>query len=559
MFTRPKRYRKYSEEDLSAALELYLSFLTGSEKRSAQSVALQFKIPQRTFADYVKRQQLSKSTAILRSGPEPYLGKNIEDDIATWIVGRSFNKLPVTRSEIITASNRIKVLLDAGDHSNSDRITELLNTNPTTSCTESATSSAGINEELSLFSHSWLSRFLGRYPHLSPRQCESVNRSRINVSMDSLIQFLDSFQNACYQYGITTGDRIFNMDESFVAPDQKRDVVIVLRGTKDVSQRVKTCSFHTTVVVCGSAVGTVLPPMILLPGVRRPKGLTSDASALLDIALTPKGWMNSGSFMIFLQKFYDWLLVNQIQRPVILILDNASSHSAVDAMSFAKSHDIVIVFLPPNATHIAQPLDVAVFGPFKKVLNKIFRDLRISISGSNISKAEMIHCIIQSWSEGNIKENLRAGFGACGIWPIDAGCLLRRFKQFNQTSRSASMPHWIVAQMQARTEVLNIPTPEEPSSKRKKKQHPILVDFEHVDVTTQTVEGSESQLNNSTPCVCGLMCEEGQASIQCDLCNSWYHGECLSINTDQYPKDAEYICMFCGNEERVESEWEIEK
>ena len=53
-------------------------------------------------------------------------------------------------------------------------------------------------------------------------------------------------------------------------------------------------------------------------------------------------------------------------RPVLLLLDGHSSHFTPEAIKVAAENEIVLFCLPPNATHIAQPLDVSFFGPLKK-------------------------------------------------------------------------------------------------------------------------------------------------------------------------------------------------
>ena len=554
MSTRPNRYRKYAAKDVSNALEYYLAHVTGPEKRSAKSVALQFKIPQRTFADYVKRYHQSGKVEPLRSGPEPFLGKAIEEDISTWILARSNNKLPVNRTELLSVANKIKLLLENDDNPNVDVANELLNPNPTVSLPN-----FDLNENDGFVSlgHNWTSRFLKRNPDLSPRQCENINRARAEVTLDSLTGFIDALRDVCHLHDIQTADQIFNMDETFVAPDQKRDVVIVLRGTKDVSQRVKSCSFHTTLVVCGSASGVVVPPMVLLPGVRRPKGLEINPEEILDVVLSPKGWMNSTTFVLFLQKFDNWIVAHQIQKPLILIVDNASSHSGIEALQFAKSHGIIIFFLPPNATHIAQPLDVAVFGPFKKTLNTTFRDVRLTVPGATISKTQMVDCILRTWKRANLKDNIRIGFQACGIWPIDPMCMQRRFEQFNQSSRNASLPHWIVVQMNARETLLTVPPPAEPAKKRQKKNSAESVAaIAQNDVSTQMTEDMDASIGECNLCVCELEFSDGDPCIRCDSCLKWFHGECVNIEIGLYSEETEFICVFCSNDAiAVESDW----
>ena len=54
----------------------------------------------------------------------------------------------------------------------------------------------------------------------------------------------------------------------------------------------------------------------------------------------------------------------------ILLLDNHESHIPLRVINKAKSSGIVMLTIPPKTSHRLQPLDVLVFGPFKRSYNK---------------------------------------------------------------------------------------------------------------------------------------------------------------------------------------------
>lgn len=54
--------------------------------------------------------------------------------------------------------------------------------------------------------------------------------------------------------------------------------------------------------------------------------------------------------------------------PVVLIGDNLSSHISIKVLELCEHNNILFsVCLPPNNTHLTQPLDVTFFGPMKKL------------------------------------------------------------------------------------------------------------------------------------------------------------------------------------------------
>ena len=55
--------------------------------------------------------------------------------------------------------------------------------------------------------------------------------------------------------------------------------------------------------------------------------------------------------------------------PVLLILDNQSSHLSIEQIKYCYQKGVVVLTLPPHCSHKLQPLDRSVFGPFKKYVS----------------------------------------------------------------------------------------------------------------------------------------------------------------------------------------------
>ena len=53
-------------------------------------------------------------------------------------------------------------------------------------------------------------------------------------------------------------------------------------------------------------------------------------------------------------------------RPVLLLLDGHSSHYCPDTIRVVAHHKVIVFALPPNTTHISQPIDKGCFGPLKE-------------------------------------------------------------------------------------------------------------------------------------------------------------------------------------------------
>ncbi|KAK9693320.1 DDE superfamily endonuclease [Popillia japonica] len=65
--------------------------------------------------------------------------------------------------------------------------------------------------------------------------------------------------------------------------------------------------------------------------------------------------------------FYPWLVQENIEFPVIIYLDNHSSHLIIALVKFCREKKTELIDLYPNSIHIMQPLDTAFIHPFKQL------------------------------------------------------------------------------------------------------------------------------------------------------------------------------------------------
>jgi hypothetical protein len=61
---------------------------------------------------------------------------------------------------------------------------------------------------------------------------------------------------------------------------------------------------------------------------------------------------------------------NTSGKPILLIYDGHGSYEKYELLHLAKEHNILLFSLPSHTTHMLQPLDVGVFGPFAHTWHK---------------------------------------------------------------------------------------------------------------------------------------------------------------------------------------------
>lgn len=73
---------------------------------------------------------------------------------------------------------------------------------------------------------------------------------------------------------------------------------------------------------------------------------------------TKSGWFDSADFEDQIQYHFLSAIKNE-NGTVTLIDDNLSSHISTSVIQLCEKHNIKFECLPPNTTHMTQPLDVA--------------------------------------------------------------------------------------------------------------------------------------------------------------------------------------------------------
>ncbi|KAE9045299.1 hypothetical protein PR001_g5031 [Phytophthora rubi] len=122
--------------------------------------------------------------------------------------------------------------------------------------------------------------------------------------------------------------------------------------------------------------------------------------------------MNIVLFELWLH-FFAGSVPKSVQRPLVLILEGCASHYSVKVVDAAAHLSVMLVFLPPNGTHLLQPLDVAVFATLKDKIRNLLNELVEEDDNGyyTISKVASM-----AWRGSRIGQNIKRGFTACGLF-----------------------------------------------------------------------------------------------------------------------------------------------
>lgn len=277
----------------------------------------------------------------------------------------------------------------------------------------------------------WVYRFLKRWPELSSRLPENLGHQRAHVTEDKIRNWFNGLEdflleehciNANDFLSTENGSRIFNLDESGfpLAGTNGKLKIITSRGSKNVYKMTPDSKEQVTVLCCADAAGKLSKPYVIFPGVR-PKfnfeGVNPDDYY---VGNSPNGWMSADCFFGWLANCFYPSVQDTVEFPIIIFMDGHTSHINVAVAEFCAQKNIILYCFPPHASHMLQPLDVSVFGPFKKHWNNSLDEFGRKFKGLSMSRTHFFPVFQKCWEKAvESPGNVVSGFRKCGLVPFN--------------------------------------------------------------------------------------------------------------------------------------------
>ncbi|MES9884138.1 MAG: hypothetical protein ABW185_25105 [Sedimenticola sp.] len=276
-------------------------------------------------------------------------------------------------------------------------------------------------------SNSWLYSFLGRWrEQIATLKPSSLDTNRAKSSTPEVVDTYFDNLDEMTKYKLHDKPQfIYNIDETGIQPEHRPPNIIAPVNSKPqaiTSPRSTT----TTVIGCVSASGTSLPPFYVFKGKRFNQELMNGAAPGSRGVMSDSGWSNSDIFRGYLSDhFLPNIGTGEDGQHILLIYDGHASHISSSLIEWAKSHNIILFVLPAHTSHILQPLDVGVFGPFKRYYYSECATFMRDNIGQKVTKYEMCHISSQAYIKAMTPVNIISSFKKTGIFPLSREVISR--------------------------------------------------------------------------------------------------------------------------------------
>lgn len=270
----------------------------------------------------------------------------------------------------------------------------------------------------------WFQAFRKRHPKLSIRKPQKLSQNRANVSVEELQDWFKEIEEYLKEKNLLdiSGEHIFNTDETSVPLSPESNTVLAEKGAPSVYHITDDSKKNISLLSTYSASGKRAPPMVLYYYKGKvPKKIIENLPEDWGVGLSDNGWQTGETFFEYIANVYcPWLEKEKIQLPVIMYLDNHSSHLTPPLFSLCREKQIELIGLIPNSTHIYQPLDIAFFKAFKSEWRTTLPKWKNARNIFRLKKEDIAVVIKETLD--NMKSEKSAvinGFKKAGLYPFD--------------------------------------------------------------------------------------------------------------------------------------------
>ncbi|XP_067654448.1 uncharacterized protein [Haliotis asinina] len=272
----------------------------------------------------------------------------------------------------------------------------------------------------------WFNGFLKRWPDLKLAKPQKLHLARAKGACKQAIdKYFRELKAIMTRHSFNSfPERIFNIDETGVSTEHNPSKVVC--GKESTPQAVTSPrSASVTIIAGANALGNYVPPFYVFPGKRWSDDLLTGARVGSNGKMSQTGWSNSAIFETYVMDHlakHAGIKEGIDVPPTPILYDGHKSHISLTLTDWARKRNVLFV-LPPHTSHLTQPLDVRVFGPFK---NPYYRECQTYLHnnpGVSITRYEDAALSAQPYIKALCPANISNAFRKSGIFPFDRGVI----------------------------------------------------------------------------------------------------------------------------------------
>lgn len=131
--------------------------------------------------------------------------------------------------------------------------------------------------------------------------------------------------------------------------------------------------------------------------------------------------MDSELYLLWFQRIF--LKYACKERPLVLIQDGHKSHITLELIDEARKNDVEVICIPPHTTHVVQPLDRVLYGPFKAKYSSPVTVLSYAKKDFIVGKNDIARVLRAPLEETFTVKNIKKSFACTGIYPFDPNAI----------------------------------------------------------------------------------------------------------------------------------------
>ncbi|KAG5871257.1 hypothetical protein JTB14_026631 [Gonioctena quinquepunctata] len=267
----------------------------------------------------------------------------------------------------------------------------------------------------------WLQFFLLRHKEkLSKRLSQSIKESRAKVCHETVNNYFDNLAESLKD---VPPSAVVNYDETNFTDDPGRVKVIVRKSCKRAEKIMDSSKAATSVMFACAASGSLLPIYIVYKADHLWSTWTENGPPGARFNRSHSGWFDGN---IFEDRFINIILPyfrTSTLGPKVLISDNLASHISITVIQKCEENETRFILLPPNSTHLTQPLD-----QWKNKRGVVKKDVFSRLLNQALNHVE-----------ASGEKNIKSGFEATGICPLNRKKVLDKLPKTDEPALPGDM------------------------------------------------------------------------------------------------------------------------